>query len=225
MALAEHADLLAAIGTEHVAHVLNQTKHGDLHHIRHVSCLLDDHGNQLLRAGNNDDTVKRDGLEHGQRNVARSGRAVDEQVVKVSPDGLRPELLDSARDDRASPDNGSGLVVQHQVDRHDLNACGGCGRQHAVSVALDGLVQAKRLGDRRAGDIGIQDTDAIALALHQHGKHRGYKRFTNAALAADDTDDMLDRRRGMGRFIHALLVSGGAVCRAGGTIVGTFGHF
>ena len=90
LALAEEVDLLAAVGTGEVAHVLNQTDDGDVHHLRHLHGLLDDHADQILRRGDDDHAVDGQGLEHVQCHVARSRRHVDEHIVDIVPAGRRP---------------------------------------------------------------------------------------------------------------------------------------
>ena len=56
-ALAEKRDLLAAIRAENITHVFHQAKNGDIHHLRHLHRFSDDHGNQLLRRGDDDNAV------------------------------------------------------------------------------------------------------------------------------------------------------------------------
>ena len=46
-------------------------------------------------------------------------------IVHISHGNIRPELLDDTADDGAAPDDGIGLILQKQVDGHDLDA--GCG--------------------------------------------------------------------------------------------------
>ena len=98
---------------------------------------------------------------------------------------------------------------------------------HTVFVAVDlGVFHTERFRDRGTRDIGIQDTNLKALSLQEDGQHRGDKRFTNAALAADNTDNVLDvAERVLGDQKTLRLGSGRAVARAGGAIVITFRHF
>ena len=75
----------------------------------------------------------------------------NKEVVNVVPDGVRPELLDRTGDHGAAPDDGLGYVLQHEVHRHDVDARGGGGGDHAHSVALNGLVETEGLGDGGTG--------------------------------------------------------------------------
>ena len=63
-----------------------------------------------------------------------------------------------------------------------------------LTVALDRLLQAKRLGDGGTGDIGVKDRDLVALALHIDRQHGGDQRLTDTALTADNTDNVLYAR-------------------------------
>ena len=54
-ALAEDLVLLAAIGTGELAHVLDKTQNGHVHHFRHIDRLFDDHFDEILRRGDDDD--------------------------------------------------------------------------------------------------------------------------------------------------------------------------
>ena len=58
MAFAKELDVLAAVRAERVGHVLHQTEHRDIHHVRHVDGLSDDHADQILRRRHDDNAVK-----------------------------------------------------------------------------------------------------------------------------------------------------------------------
>ena len=205
MAVAEHLDLSIAAGAFDIAHVLNQTENPDVHHIRHFCRFFDNHGNQFLRTGNNHDSVKRQRLENRQGNISGSGRAVYKKIINIVPDGFRPELLDCAGDDRTAPDYGVIFIRQHQIDRHDVNS--GCGgrRNQTGFVPFYVLFHSERLRNGGAGDVGVQNADLVSFACHQYGKHTCDKRFSDAALSADDTDHMTDRAERVRRIFLNFL--------------------
>ena len=122
MAVAEHIDVLAAVGADDIAHVLDDAQHRHLHHLGHVHGLGHDHAHQLLRACHDDDAVHGQALEDGQGDVTGSRRHVHEQEIDVFPDHIGPELLDRTGDDGAAPDDGVFLVLHQQVDAHHVDA-------------------------------------------------------------------------------------------------------
>ena len=81
---------------------------------------------------------------------------IDEQIVHI-PGNIRPELLDDTADDGAAPDDGIGLILQKQVDGHDLDAAvADAGVERGLRA--DGLVvHAEGLRDGGTGDIGVHD--------------------------------------------------------------------
>ena len=89
------------------------------------------------------------------------------------------------------------------------------------------ISQAKDFRNRWARDIGIEDGRLEAAALHFNSHKGRYQGFTDAAFAADNSDDMLDVRAGMGGSLQALgLGAFSAGAAAAGTIVCTiFTHW
>ena len=224
MALAEDADLLAAVRAAEVGIVLHEAQHGNVHHVRHFHGFRNDHGHQILRGSDDDDTIHRQALEHRQGYVAGSGGHVNEQIVNVLPDNVRPELLHRARDDWAAPYHRVGGVVQQQIDGHYLNARAGQRRVQAVFVRALTLRDAEGGGCGGAGDVGIQNADPLSLPCHgdsQHGRDRG---FAHAALAGDHGNDLLHAGVGVQLRQQALGLAIGAIRAAFGTISVTRTH-
>ena len=137
-----------------------------MHHLGHLDGFTDDHADQLLRAGHDDDAVHRQSLEHGQRHVAGARGHVNEQEINV-PHDLLPELLDRARNDGAAPDNGGLGVVEQQVDAHDFHAGTAGNRVDALAVTGGRALHAEQAGDGRAGDVGVQHAGLKAKAAHR----------------------------------------------------------
>ena len=220
VALAEDGMLLAAVRAGVVGHVLNDAEHGHVHHVGHVDGLVDDHADKLLRRRDDDHARHGQGLEHRQRHVARSGRHVDEHIVHILPLDVGPELGHGARDDRAAPDDGVGLVREQEVDGHDLDAGAGAVGIQEILAAHGAAVDAERLRDRRAGNIGIEHGSLMAAALHLAGEQARHEALADAALAGDDRDDLVNTGartqrllQGFGRVL-AVFAAGRAVVGA-----------
>lgn len=99
VAFAVDLERLTAARALDIAVIFDETEHGHVHHFRHFDRFGDDHGDELLRGGNDDDAVKRDGLEHRERCVAGSGGQVNKHIIDFIPDDVAPELLDDTGDD------------------------------------------------------------------------------------------------------------------------------
>ena len=220
MALAEDAAAPAAVGADEVGHVLNYAEHALVHHPGHVHGLFNYHADELLRARDDYHAVHGQGLEHGQRDVARPGGHVDEHVVHIVPHDVGPELLYRAGDDRPAPDHGVRLVREQDVHAHHLYAGGAAHGQYEILPAARHLVYAEHLRHAGAGDVRVEDSGAVAAALHFGGEQAGDKALSDPALAADNGDDAPDGAAVMQRLQEALLLAAGAVFPAGGAIAG-----
>ena len=216
--------LLAAVGAFEAAHVLDDAEHRYLHHIRHVHGLRDDHPYKILRRRDDYYPAYRQGLEHRQRHIARSGRHIDEHIVHVRPHHVRPELRDRARNDRAAPHNRLRLILEDEVDGHDLYP--GVRRDGDKVLLSAGrvLVDAEGLRYRRACDVRVEHRAVVAAALHLGGHQARDKGLSDAALAADDGNDFLYARTLVKRFEKALRLAGSAGFSAGGAIMCAFAH-
>ena len=116
MALAEHLYLPAAVRAENIAHVLDQSEHGDVHHLCHVESLFDYHCDKILRGRDDNYSVDGQALENGQRHIARSGRHIDKHIVDIAPNDLRPELLNNSGNNRSAPDDRRILFFEQEVN-------------------------------------------------------------------------------------------------------------
>ena len=164
-----------------------------------------------------------DGLEHGQGHVAGSGRHIHKQIVAV-PQNIRPELLDHAGNDGTAPDHGVGLILQQEVDGHDLDTGLGFRRDQGVFRAHGPVMDAESLGDGGAGDIGVQNTDLIAPAAHGNSQLAGDHGLAYAALTGYDTIDLAHMGVGMVGLQQGLRLPGSTALPTTGAVVRTFTH-
>ena len=191
-----------------------------MHHVGHVDGLVHDHADELLRRRDDDHARHRQGLEHRQRHIARSGRHIDEHIVHVVPLDVGPELGHGTGDDRAAPDDGVGLVREQEVDGHDLDAGAGAVGIQEVLAAHGAAVDAEGLRDRGARDIGIEHGRLMAAALHLAGEQARHEALADAALTGHDRDDFIDAGTGAQRLLHGFrLVLVGAGFTAGRAVV------
>src|SRR5699024_11738890 len=171
-ALTKDVDLFAAVRTNQIAHVFNDADDRNVHQLCHFIGFFDDHRNQILWGGNDNNAVDRNGLENGQRNVAGAWRHIDEHIVYLAPDNIAPELFNGTCNDRTSPDNRIIGVFQQEVYRHDLGAVFGQTRVDAQFIALCTAVDAEHLWNGWTGDVCVQNGCTEASALHHDGQRR-----------------------------------------------------
>ena len=226
LALAEGIELLPAVGTGDIAHVLHQAHNGDVHHLGHFHGLLHHHAHQLLGAGHDDDAVHRQGLEHVQGYVAGSGRHIHEHIVHVLPQHVPPELLHHAADDGAAPDDGVSLVLQQQIYAHQLDAGAGDDGEDGILGGRGPAMDTEGLGDGGTGDVGVQHRHIVAPALHGDGQLAGDHGLADAALAGHHAVNLADPAalpQGLDLEGAAPLALGAAFTAAA-AIVGTIAH-
>ena len=118
--------------------------------------------------------------------------------IQLAPGDVLPKLLDRPGDDRAAPDDRRIVVFKHQVDAHHLDALFGFGGEDVLAVAERLVVDAEHARDGGTGDIRIEHADAVAHAAEHDGQLAGDEGFANAALAADDADDLATGACGLG---------------------------
>ena len=208
--MAKDLDLLAAVRALHVAHVLDHAQNRHVHLLGHVDGLGDDHAHQVLRAGNDNDAVHGQRLEHGERHIAGARRHIDQQVVERTPAGLAPELADGAGDHGAAPQNRVGLVGKQQVAGHHLDAVGGdLGQKQVAQAHGAATAHAEHLGDGRAGNVGVQNAHLVPGARQLNCQRARDQRLAHAALAGQNGDDVLH----LGQIVLIELLRSGLPAR------------
>ncbi len=94
-------------------------------------------------------------LPERDRDVAGSGRHVDEQHVELAPVHVGEELLERLVQHRAAPHDRR-VVVEEEADRHQLQLVADRRDDHLVDEhGL--LVDAEHVRDRVAVDVGVED--------------------------------------------------------------------
>ena len=140
-----------------------------------MHCLPHHHARQVLGSGHDDNAGERYRLHHGEGNVRRSRREVNEEIVQLAPYHVVPELHDRLGEQRAPPDHGIVLLRQEQINRHDLDPGPCFHRQDGLVAARGTRRKAKHLGNTGAGDISIQDAHLTALAAQGNAEQTGYQ--------------------------------------------------
>ena len=195
-----------------------------MHHFGHLHSLGNDHAHQVLGRSDDDDTIHRQALEHGQRYIAGSGRHIHEQVVHILPDHIGPELLDSAGNDGATPDHRRSGIIQQQIDGHHLDtAAAQRGVQAILGCAL-AFGHAEGSGCGGAGNISIQHANPLALPGHSYSQHGGDGGLTDAALAGNNGNDILYGCMGIQlcqQTFRLAVAAGGAAAAGAVTITRT----
>ena len=77
VAVAEDFVFGAGVGGFEVGHVFDDAEDGDVHHFCHFDGFGDDHGDEFLGRGDDDDACDGEGLEDGEGDVAGAGGHVD----------------------------------------------------------------------------------------------------------------------------------------------------
>lgn len=97
-------------------------------------------------------------LCHGDRDITRARRQIEQQHVEVAPEHVGEELLQGAMEHRTSPDDGLARRDEH-ADAHHLHVMGDLRQDHLVdSGRLSG--ETEHAGNGEAVDIGVDDADA-----------------------------------------------------------------
>ena len=105
-------------------------------------------------------------------------------------------MPDGARDNRATPKDGIGFVLEQQVGAHDLDAVLGDLGQHEVAEGMDmASAHAEHFGDGGAGDVGVENANLVAAAGELGCDGARHKRLADASLAGKHSDNALDLRQ------------------------------
>ena len=193
-ALAEDVALVPAARADEVAHVLDEAER------RHVQLLIHADGapgvgeRHGLRRGDDDRARDRHRLAQTQRDVARAGRHVDDQVVDILPAHLAEELLDDAVQHRAAPDHRR-VVSGQKPHRHELDAVL-LRRNDLLAVGRELGLQAEHDRDVRAVDVAVDHRDPAAALAERDRQVDRDGRLADAALAGADRDDVLHAGHG-----------------------------
>ena len=104
-ARAEDVVLVAAVGADEAAHVLDHAERADVDLAEHRDRLARVEQAHLLRRRHDHRARQRDELAERERGVAGARRQVDDEVVELAPLHVAQELGDRAVDQRPAPDD------------------------------------------------------------------------------------------------------------------------
>ena len=200
----EQFDTFAAMGAVQATHIFNKSQ--DLHvdlaaetdgftHIRQRYFLGGRH-NQGFSPG--------DGLGHGQRLITRTGRGVNNQVVKVIPFNIGNKLPDDADFQRSPPDGGGILVLSHEGFNGDNLQVGkvfdGFGLL-AIGPALDVPPKTQHTGNTGTMKIHIHKSYLFTFFCQGAGQIGSHAALAHAAFAAHHQDFVFDATQALLDFL------------------------
>ena len=112
--------------------------------------------------------------------------------VHIPPEHVRPELLDRTGDERAAPDHRVGVMLQQQIDGHELYAGLALRRENPLVTAHGLFMNAEHT--RMDGPVISASSTAVAYPrrLSNVAISPGDQALSHAAFAAYHANDMLD---------------------------------
>nr|DAW15492.1 MAG TPA: hypothetical protein [Caudoviricetes sp.] len=208
----------AAVVAENIITFVGMGSRGEPRHIldnaenRHVDLVAGEHRYPLagvgesdfLRGGDNDRAGDTEGLHERQMDVARARRHIDEEIVELAPVGVADELAQGVACHGAAPEHGL-VGVDHEAYRQNLDSMALGGNYEVAAVDLVdkqlGFLKPEHFRNRRAEDVGVEQTDTVAFAGESNGEVAGYGRFPDASLAARYADDIFHTGQRIDRFL------------------------
>ena len=107
----------------------------------------------------------------GKDGVPRAGRAVDYQIIEVSPNHVLPKLLYRSRNNGAAPKHRHIALLKQKIYRHHLNARFGFRGKNADFILICARAYSEGFRDRRACYVRIENADISPHSFKQHRKH------------------------------------------------------
>lgn len=200
-AFAKDGVALAIAGAEEVAHVFNDAEDWDVDLLEHGDGLARVDEGDLLRSGDDDGSIERDGLHDGELDVASAGREIEDEVVEMVPGALAQELLDVARGDGAADDDGA-VVIEQEAHADKLQAVALDGDDLLLFVLEGALVAAEHVGDAGPVEIAVAEADLGSGLAQSDGEVGSDGALADAAFARSHGDDALHAGdAGSGQFV------------------------
>ena len=152
---------LAIARAEEVAHVFDDAEDGDIDFLEHGHGFAGIDQGDLLRGGDNDGSVERDGLDDGELDVAGARWQIEDEVVEIVPGALAQELLDVTCGDGAAHDHGA-VVIEQEAHADELQAVALDGDDLLFFILERALVAAEHVGDAGSVEIAVAQADFCA---------------------------------------------------------------
>ena len=110
-------------------------------------------------------------LSNCQWLIRRSGREVDDQVVKIAPFYVTNELLDGSEFDWTTPNNRRILVFEKERHGDDFHAKVSLSRMDTSTFDMQlATIEPHHLWNVRASDIDVENTHLVTLLCKSEGK-------------------------------------------------------
>src|SRR5215212_5718574 len=185
---AEDPELLAAVRTLCVAHILDDPGDLEVRLHGHLSGLDGDAGRVRLRRGDDERLGLGDHLGHGKGDVAGARRHVHDDEVGLVPVDVAHELGERLVHYGGTPDDGLPLVDE-VTHGDELQPLGGLyGEDHTLHhVRL--AERTEHHGDGRPVHVGVEDLHGVSRPVERGGQVYGYCALADSPLAAHHGDD------------------------------------
>ena len=168
-AMAENIGPLAAMRAQEIAHILDQPQNRHIHALEHGNAAPRINQSQILRRRHDHRPCERDCLRHCELRIARAGRHIDHQHIKLAPIHLAQHLLQGRHHHGAAP-NHRGIVFNQKADGHGFHPIGLKRFQHPPFADNRLAAQPQQPRQGRTIDIGIQHTDFQALRFQRQSQ-------------------------------------------------------
>ena len=154
--MAENIRARAATRAEKIAHVLDDPEYRHVDPLEHGHAAPGVDQSKVLGSGHDDGPLERHLLRHGELGVPGAGRHIDHHHVERAPFDLAQHLRERGNHHRPAP-NHCRLLVDEKADRHDGEAIPRDRLEPCTADRLWPLANRKKLRQRRAVNVGIED--------------------------------------------------------------------
>ena len=197
---------LIAIGTDEIAHVLDDPQDRNLQLLEHLEPFARIDEAHVLRRRHDNHPRHAHHLGHRKLRITGTRRQIDDEIVQLSPLNISGKLADELVHHRTSPDDRT-VGIREKAHRDHLHSMT-LERQDLIVLPHLGLaLDAKHHRHARAEYIRIDQADSCPGGLQREGQVDRGRRLSDPALAAGHRDNILHpgQRRTAGRICLASL--------------------
>src|SRR5258708_35956106 len=189
----EDIDFVLAMRTDKVTHVFDHADDVHLHLAEHLDGLASILQRNIRWRRDHDRAGQRDSLNQRERNVASSGRKINDKIVKLSPLHRSQKLLNDRMQHGTAPNQRLVARVE-KTNRDDLEAMRVDGRDLVFAHNFGLLVGAQHERDVRPVNIAVEQSYFVAHLTEGDCEIDRERGLADSALAGSDGDDGADAR-------------------------------